>query len=225
MRALRIEDPAALDRTATQNSQEFSGRSSRKGRNRFRRGRVGQPRFARRSRRVAKLEFTRQKNMFGGRVVSLDAGAQPFPENATHFAHGLRDSGQRRRACAHPGVVVEADQRDVSRHAKAVFGDRHQRRQRREIRQRLYRRRRRMAIEPFREFSRPCFDIEPQLDDRRIGQAMRSENLAGASAALTNVGEAQRRGGDQDVLVTEVDQVSERRGDPPLRCRAKPCRR
>src|SRR6202453_3911805 len=65
-----------------------------------------------------------------------------------------------------------------------------------------------MALEPFREFSGPGFNIESQLDDCRIGQAMETKNLAGAVAALTNVGEAQRRGGDQDVLVTEVDQVT-----------------
>ena len=139
-------DPAALDQTATQNSEDFSGRSSRTGRNCFHRERVPVSRVWRGAAVESRsLSSHGIRTCLAGEVVALDSGAQPFPENPTHFAHGLRDGGQRRRARAHPSVVVEADQRDVSRHAKAAFGDRRQRRQRREIRQRLYRRRRRIV--------------------------------------------------------------------------------
>ena len=68
------------------------------------------------------------------------------------------------------------------------------------------------SIEPIREPCGRLVDMAAEFDDRRLRQTVRPHDLAGAAAALTNVGEAQRRGGDEDIFVAEVDQMTSANG-------------
>src|SRR5271166_266202 len=175
-------------------------------------GAVLRPRIGNRGCRSPDLEFARQQDMLRRREIAFDPRAEPLPNDPAHLTNRLGDRRQGRRPRAHPCVVVEADQRDILRQAKPSFGHRRQHIERREIRQRLNRGRLRISSQPIREPAGRSLGRETELDNRRLRQTTRPQDLTGAAAALPDVGEIQRRSRDEDTFVTEVDQMTRANG-------------
>src|SRR5271163_1096623 len=211
---LRVTRPCHPGRTNGQHSGcslALSGRSPSGSGSRVSLTRVHWPQ-ARGGGRGPDANFAGKLDMDRGRPVTPDPRAQPLPEQLPHLANRLANGGQGRGPSAHPRIVVEADQRDILWRAKTALGHRRQDGQGCEIGQRLNGGRRPIPVKPLGEPRRGHVDAEAQLDDGRFGQAERAQRFARARATLPDIGERQRGSGDQDMSMTQFNQVSRANG-------------